>query len=111
MRPLLVVMNPRRIPACLASYEKLTIDVAYARGYTELQLVPVIAEIVESTGHSHLLVVSDDVIVSQAAVDAVLAGLHAGAAPVVTGWCNLDATDARVNLTKRPLEGDEPRRD
>ena len=97
--PLLLVLNPRRIPASLRSIKKLQIPKAWLTGYTERQLGPVISDLIATTDHTHYLVISDDVIAKQAALDAVLELLAAGH-PVATGWCNLDATDPRINLGK-----------
>jgi hypothetical protein len=105
-RPLLLILNARRISECLDSYRALSIPKAYLTGYTERELEPVIAELVASTNFSHYIAVSDDVVVSSRAVHAVqeLLGGH----PVVTGWCNLDQQDPRCSVVDRPLTGDTP---
>ena len=59
-----------------------------------------IPRLVEETPFSHYVVVSDDVVVSQAALDAVLTLLPEH--PVVTGYCNLTEGDDRVNLSRAP---------
>lgn len=109
-RPLLAVMNPRRIPECMAAFEAVSVDKVWLRGFTERQLVEVVPGVVAEArrrGFSHLVVCSDDVVVSQRAVDAVLELLRAGD-QVVTGFCALDASDPRVNLTSEPLRGPSP---
>lgn len=105
-RPLLLVLNPRAIPECIASFAALTVEKAYLTGYTERQLVPVIADIVSATNHTHYVAISDDTIVTQRAVDAVYDQLPAH--PVTTGWCNLDDTDPRCSVVGRELQGDQP---
>ena len=111
MKPLLAIMNPRQIPACIASLEALHIRRAWLQNYSEWQLQEVIDSIVrdETIDFTHLVLVSDDCVVSQGALDAVLklAPHH----PVVTGWCRLDETSAQVNLCYSPLVGDTPRED
>jgi hypothetical protein len=66
-RPLLLILNARRISECLDSYRALSIPKAYLTGYTERELEPVIAELVASTNFSHYIAVSDDVVVSSRA--------------------------------------------
>lgn len=109
MRPLLCIMNARAIPECLASYEKLNIDLAWMSGFTDAQLGPVHRAIVASTDYDAYLVVSDDCIVTQAALDAVLQALEAGH-PAATGWCKLHTRSQDANLCRRPLIGDTPNR-
>lgn len=106
--PLLAVMNPRRIPECIASLERLDIRRAWLQRYTEWELQSVIASIVddEAIAFSHMALVADDCIVSQDALDAVLA--LARDYPVVTGYCRLAEGNPLVNITTRPLMGDEP---
>jgi len=106
--PLLAVMNPRRIPECMASLEALPIRRAWLQRYTEWELQSVIASIVEDEAihFTHLGLVSDDVIVSPEALAAVLdvARVH----DVATGYCRLDSTHPLVNVTKRPVTFTEP---
>lgn len=103
MNPLLLVMNPRHIDECVDSISRLPIDQAWLTAYTEAQLEPVIADIVATTDYSHYLICSDDGIIPEFAVEAVLEHLADGNWPVVTGYSNLDATDMRVNLTRTPF--------
>lgn len=106
---LLLVLNPRRIPECLASLEALEIDVCWLSRYSEWQLQTVFNEVVEATSYRWYLVVSDDGVVSQEAIDLVLAALAQGH-PVVTGYSNVDERTPEVlNLTKGPVVGDLPR--
>ncbi len=104
MNPLLLIFNPRQIEECVASIERLPIDQAWLTGYTEPDLEPVIAEIIATTDYSHYLVVSDDGVVPEFALEAILQTLWIDAHPVVTGYSNLDATDMRVNLTRTPFQ-------
>lgn len=105
--PLLAVMNPRRIPECIASLEALDVRKVWLSNFTEWQLQEQMAELVGSwLPFSHLILVADDCIVTQQALDAVLA--HAPAHPVVTGYCRLDWSHPLVNVTRRPVHGDVP---
>lgn len=107
MNDLLVVLNPRDIAECVLTISALDIDQAWCTGYTEHELEPIIAQLVERTDHDHYIVIADDTIPTQPALDAVQQLLHDGH-PIVTGYCNLDTTgDTRVNLTRSPLT--EPR--
>lgn len=110
--PLLAIMNPRQIPECIAAFKKLEVRKAWLQNYTEWQLIEVIASIVrdESINFTHLCLVSDDCVVGQQALDAVLgiAEQSWDHLPVVTGYCRLDSTHPEVNITRRPLMGDVP---
>lgn len=106
--PLLAIMNPRQIPECIQSLEALNVRKAWLQNYTEWQLQEVIASIVrdEAIHFTHLCLVADDCIVTQPALDAVLA--QAQEHPVVTGYCRLDWSHPLVNITRRPMSGDKP---
>lgn len=105
MNPLLMIMNARNIKRACDAFRELSTDCVYATGYTELELVDVFAGIIEKTDYSHYIIVSDDVVVKQRAVDAVVACLEFH--PVVTGWCNHDLIEPGVNLQRTPLPGYE----
>lgn len=102
MRALHLVMNPRAIPECIGSLERLPIDTCWLTGMTQEQLVPHVGQVVADTDYDAYLMTSDDCIVSDEALGAVLALLDAGH-PAATGWCRLDATHEDVNLTSGPL--------
>lgn len=106
--PILAIMNPRQIPECMQSLKALEVRKAWLQNYTEWELQEVIASIVrdEAIHFSHLVLVADDCIVTQSALDAVLA--HAEEHPVVTGYCRLDWSHPLVNITRRPISGDAP---
>lgn len=59
------------------------------------------ARLVEETDYSHYIVVSDDVVATQDALDAVTRLLDRH--PVVTGYCNLAEGNELVNLLRTPL--------
>lgn len=101
-------MNARRIPECIEGFEALDCDVAWMTGYTDAELGPVHQQIVASTAYGAYVVVSDDCVVTQAALDAVVALLEAGH-PAATGWCKLTQASPLANLCHRPLIGDEPK--
>jgi len=107
--PLLIILNPRAIPECMESFVALDVPCAYLTGYTERQLVDVIADIIATTDHTHYVAISDDTVVTQRAVDAVYDQLPAH--PVTTGWSNLDDTDPRCSVVGRELRGDAPSAD
>ena len=98
-----MILNPRRIEECVDSYKALEIAKLWISGMSEPTLERRWPDVLKETeGYSHLLIVSDDAVVRQHAVDAVLELLEDH--PVVTGYANLDMTDWRVNLNKAPLE-------
>lgn len=102
------VMNARRIPECIDSLEQLDCDLAWMTGYTDAELGPVHQELVADTDYDAYLVVSDDCVVTAAALDAVLKLLKEGH-PAATGWCKLHRTSPFANLCRWPLIGDEPK--
>jgi hypothetical protein len=102
MKDLLMILNPRRIEECIASYQDLDIDRLWIKNMSELQIDRRWPEVMEAAeGYDRLLIVSDDAVVRQPALDAVLALLDEH--PVVTGYANLGMGDYRVNLNKTPL--------
>lgn len=108
MKPLLCVMNARRIPRVIDSLEALDCDLAWMTGYTDAELGPVHQQIVEQTDYDAYLVVSDDCVVSQAALDAVVKLLEEGR-PAATGWCKLHTRSEFANLCRAPLRGTDPK--
>lgn len=105
---LLVVMNPRRIPACLEAFQSAPLDVAYVQGMREAEALLTINRIIRASRYDRFLIVSDDVIVTDTAIRAVVAASKLNDHWIVTGFCNLDADSPLVNITRRPLDGDTP---
>jgi len=101
-KPLLIVMNPRRITECVDAISALKIDKVWAKNYTERQLVDVIAGIVAESEHDLIGIISDDARPDQAALNLILDAHEPGA--VYTGYCNLSEQDYRVNLSTHPLK-------
>ena len=102
MNPALIILNPRNIEECMASYQTLDIPRCYLTGYTEPGLEAPFAQAIAESDYTHYLVQCDDVVATQDALDKVLGLLEAGH-PVVTGYCNLDAGSTDVNITKEPV--------
>jgi hypothetical protein len=103
VKDLLLVMNPRRIEECIAACRELRIDKLWIRNMSELEIDQRWGEVMAlAEGYDRLLIFSDDAVVRQPALDAVLELLDEGH-PVVTGYGNLDMTDFRVNLNKARL--------
>jgi len=104
-------MNPRKIDKCIRSIQNLRgVDKLWLVAYSEQGLERPIADFIESTHYDNYLIVSDDVIVTQDALEWVLFALGQGD-EAATGWCNLSAVGpARLlaNLTRAPLEGEPP---
>ena len=107
MLDLLVVMNPRRIPQCMAAIEQLPIDKLWLRDMSEAQIADWWPRIMDAAdGYQRLIMVGDDSCPRWHALDTVL-GLHEHQPDsAITGYSNLSAVDYRVNLTKSPLRGD-----
>lgn len=103
MKDLLIILNPRDIRECIQSYQELDIDRLWIRNMSELEITERWHEVIEAAaGYQRLVIVSDDAVVRQPALDAVLDLMDVGH-PVVTGYGNLDMGDWRVNLNKAPL--------
>ena len=89
-------MNARDIPECILSLKALKIDKVWFRGFTEKELEPKISEFIKSTDADYYILVSDDTIVTQQALDNLLA--NQTKAEVVTGWCNIFPAQPMANL-------------
>lgn len=109
MRTLLMVMHARQIPECETAISSLKgIDIAWLTGYTESQLVQVIADLIESTDYDRYSVISDDASPSQAALDLVL-HLHDEHPQAVTcGIVNVDEASNLTTYNPQPLTGTIP---
>jgi hypothetical protein len=105
-KALLMIMQPRRIPRALEAIAALRIDKVYLQGWWEKQLEPVIASIVRAGDHTHYILLADDTVPTQAALDLVLHHAAQGH-PVVTGYCNNSVGSPNVNLTKRNFRNRE----
>ena len=101
MKPLLMIMNPRKIPVCMDALEALDIDKVWMKHYTERELIKVIAEIVESTDHDVIGLLSDDTIPPQSSLDLILDAFEPTS--VYTGYCNMEENTPEVNLSDKPL--------
>ena len=99
-----MIMHAREIPECILSLKALAIDKVWFRGYTEKQLEPKIRQFIESTSYDRYIMVSDDVIATQFALDNLIR--HQKAADVVTGWCNIFPGETLANLELRPITED-----
>jgi hypothetical protein len=81
--------------------ESLDIDKVWLKHYTELELIKVIAEIVESTDHDVIGLLSDDTIPTQESLDSILNAFEPSS--VYTGYCNMEENNPEVNLSSEPL--------
>lgn len=102
----LVVLNPRRIPECMAAFEALPVRKVYVRNWTERQIADNWDEILGACDADKVLVVSDDALVSRGALDSVLGLLEAH--PVATGWCPLAEGHELANLATNVLREGPP---
>lgn len=100
MTSCLMIMHAREIPECMLSLKALQIDKVWFRGFTEPELGPEIATFIEYKKYDRYIMVSDDCIVTQQALDNLISLEHA--AEVVTGWCNITPGKSMVNLELTP---------
>jgi hypothetical protein len=102
-RDLLVVLNPRAIPAAMGAFEELDVDKLWIRRMNEFDVAEHWPQVLEmASGYERLFMCSDDGVVRAPALAAVNQLLDEGH-PVATGYSNLSAVDYRVNLAKSPL--------
>jgi hypothetical protein len=97
----LLILNPRRIPECLISLERLPAPKVWLENYSELELESVIPDVIRATDFDYYSVVSDDCVVSQDAYEAVLS--LRSPEYVATGYCNLDTLSDHASLITKPL--------
>lgn len=112
MKALLVVMNPREIPECMAAISSLEIDKVWFEYMTEAMIVQCMPDVVREAKideYTHIVLLSDDTVPTQEALNLVLEcnanypNLHQPIELCATGYCNLDSKLPFVNLTKRPF--------
>jgi len=101
VKPLLMIMNPRNISQCMTALEALDIDKVWLKNWSERELVSVISEVIESTDHDVIGLVSDDTIPPNSSLRLILDAFEPSA--VYTGYCNMDEDREEVNLSRKPL--------
>jgi hypothetical protein len=96
-----MIMHAREIPECILSLKALKIDKVWFRGYTEKLLEIEITEFIKKTDYDYYVLVSDDVIATQFALENLLK--FQTRAKVVTGWCNIFPGQTLSNLELKPI--------
>lgn len=109
-RPLLIILNPRRITQCMDAFAALHVDKAYVRNYTEAQIAHTAwRDVMERAPWADpISVVSDDTIVTQKALSTVLALQATHPNLCVTGWCPLATGHHLCNLSCNRLPKGPP---
>ncbi|MDE1858827.1 MAG: hypothetical protein KGI26_07165 [Thaumarchaeota archaeon] len=102
MKPILIVMHARKIPAVLQAIRALEIPKAWFKGFTEVQLQEEIPRFIRSTDYTHYSIIGDDALPTREALRLVLEA--ARSKEVVTGWSNM-APDVPVASV---APGEEP---
>jgi len=97
----LLIMNPRDIPEVIAAFKALPIDKYWMRAYTELELVGVIAKIIEESDYENYLILSDDAICAPEALAAVEELLERK--EIASGWNKLSAGSDWVAVCVDPV--------
>lgn len=105
----LMVLNPRRIPSCIAAIEALDIPTCWLSYMSELHVADAFNLIVECTSFARYVLLSDDAEPTPQALEKVLE-LHDENARTActTAYCNLDSHLPHVNLTRNPLPPPPP---
>jgi hypothetical protein len=99
--PLLIVMNPRRIPECMEAINDLPISKLWLERYTEHEISSILPDLIDECDYDPIGILSDDGIPSRESLALVLQ--HYTEGEVITGYCNLDETSDRVNLSTESL--------
>jgi hypothetical protein len=111
-RNVLVIWTARSIPPALHHFEALKADVkVWVRGHTEAEVAAWLAEFVsapipETAGwddSSLVTLVPDDVVVSQAAYDAVLQTAREHPEDAASGWANVDFVSPLATVMVNPV--------
>ena len=97
----LIVLNPREIKKCLDTIRSLHIDKLFMRGWSEPELCRPINDFISNTSYDNYLILSDDVMVDNAALQLVVELLEDYEA--ATGYCLVSQEDSYVNITRSPL--------
>ena len=97
----LLIMHPREIPKVVISLKKINLPKVWFRGYDLKGVTSAMHDYIKANNFDYYIIVSDDVIVTQEAVDIVVENLPKY--KVFTGYCNLYQGSTDVNLCKEPL--------
>lgn len=101
MKPLLLVMNPRRIDVSIRAIRSLQIDKVWLQNYTEHDLERVIPSVLAACDHDPIGIISDDSLPTNDALRLILDAYEPSS--VYTGYCNVDTHTDVVNLSVAPL--------
>lgn len=109
MTAALLVLNPRQIPECIQAIQALDIPTCWLSNMTEHDAAQAANQQIQDTQYDQYVLLSDDTLPTQAALDMILQAAHDGN-PAVTGYCNLDEADNLdiVNLATNPLPAPPP---
>lgn len=108
-RTLLIVMNPRAIPECIDAIRELRgVDKAWCSYYTELDLELIVPRVIKHTHYERYMILSDDTIPTQHALDTVLALHDEHPDAVACGWVNVDSISGLSTYNPEPLKANAP---
>ena len=112
MKPLLVILNPREVPAFEASVDALGTDTCRIRGCTEGMIEreawPLVMASAKERGYTHLSLISDDTIIPKHSWELVLEHSRRNPDVFATAWCNQDMELHQVALSTEPLTDEVP---
>lgn len=101
----LIVMNAREIPDAIMSIRALGgIDVIWCSYYTETQLEGVVPSVIDGTDYERYMILSDDTIPTQGAVDTVLRLHDEHPNDMACGWVNVDNKGTLSTFNPEPLK-------
>ena len=109
MSSCLVILHARQIREFEIATAELQIPKLWLTGYTERELSDgVFRWALEESDYDNYIVVSDDALVRQHALDGVVTALETGGIEVATGYSQRSHTDWMVNVTSGPLKDSKP---
>lgn len=104
---LLIILNPRAIAECIDALRDLRgVDKAWCSYYTETDLEAVLPRLIDELAYRRYMILSDDTIPTQNALDQVLDLADEYPDAVATGWCNLDSVSDRATYNPLPLRNE-----
>lgn len=106
MKPIIAVMNARKMPDVIAALDSIKVDIAWMKGFWEVELNNVMRSVVERAeweDYTHLALLSDDIVLQADSMHKVFDLIERGH-PAVTAYCDMFRGSPDVNITKKPFD-------
>jgi hypothetical protein len=97
MNPLLVIFNPRSIPEFYKAIERINgISKLWIKYFPQDEAYNKAREFFLQSDYTHFMILPDDLIVTQADVDAIVN--HDESYDSISGWCNNPAVMIQISI-------------